>query len=123
MARILIIEDDIPLQEAYSFILKTDGHKVTSAYNGKEGLDLTEKHVYDIILLDLHMPIMNGWEFLKKFHAADAKHTKVIVFSNMVEPDLQKQATELGAFRSILKSSMTPTSMLALIKETSSARV
>lgn len=121
MARILIIEDDTPLQEAYSFILKTDGHKVASAYNGREGLDAVAKHPYDIILLDLHMPIMDGWEFLAAYDAPKHTKTKVIVFSNMVEADLQKQAASLGAYRSILKSSMTPTAMLKLIKDTLTA--
>lgn len=121
MARVLIIEDDAPLQEAYSFILKTDGHTVASAYNGREGLELASKYSYDIILLDIHMPIMDGWEFLKRYQPTQSASTKVIVFSNMVEPDLQKQATELGAYRSILKSSMTPTAMLSLVKETAAA--
>lgn len=118
MANILIIEDDIPLQEAYSFILKTEGHNVASADNGKEGYDLATTADYDLILLDLHMPIMNGWEFLEKYSPENNTDTKIIVFSNMVEPDLQKQAEALGAYRSILKSSMTPSTMLTLVKET-----
>jgi two-component system chemotaxis response regulator CheY len=118
VANILIIEDDIPLQEAYSFILKTEGHHVTSAFNGKEGYDLAAKTIYELILLDLHMPVMNGWEFLEKYSPEKSDDTKIIVFSNMVEPDLQKQAETLGAYRSILKSSMTPSSMLTLVKET-----
>lgn len=118
MARILIVEDDTPLQEAYGFILKTEGHIVTSAYNGLEGIELASKHAYDLILLDIHMPIMDGWEFLRRYQPLKTSSTKVIVFSNMVEPDLQKQATALGAYKSILKSSMTPSSMLALVRET-----
>lgn len=117
MATILIVEDDIPLQEAYGFILNADGHKVSSALNGKEALKLTAKQPFDIILLDLHMPIMTGWEFLKAYSPKRPEETKIIVFSNMVEPDLEKQAAELGAYRSILKSSMTPSTMLTLIKE------
>ena len=122
MANILIVEDDIPLQEAYSFILKTDGHKVSSAYNGKEGVEIATKHRYDLILLDIHMPIMNGWEFLEQYAPAKPPETKIIVFSNMVEPDLQKQAKKLGAYRSILKSSMTPSSILTLVNDTVSVK-
>ena len=118
MATILIIEDDAPLQEAYSFILKTAGYEVVSAYNGKEGLEQAKKTVFDIILLDIHMPIMNGWEFLEKFQTKKPPTTKIIVFSNMVEPDIQKQADTLGAFRSVLKSSMTPSEMLRLVSGT-----
>lgn len=118
MATILIIEDDTPLQEAYSFILKTAGHNVVSALNGKEGLERTKKTVFDIILLDIHMPVMNGWEFLEKFQANKPPTTKIIVFSNMVEPDIQKQADSLGVYRSVLKSSMTPSEMLHLVSDT-----
>ena len=121
MANILIIEDDAPLQEAYSFILKADGHDITSAYNGKEGLALATADVYDIILLDLHMPVMDGWEFLKAYQPHLTPQTKIILFSNMVEQDTQKQAKELGVYRSILKSSMTPSAMLALITDISAA--
>lgn len=118
MANILIVEDDVPLQEAYSFILKADGHETESAYNGKEGLDLARKAVFDIILLDLHMPVMDGWDFLKQFQPHHDPRTKIILFSNMIEADTQKQATKLGVHRSILKSSMTPSNMLGLIHET-----
>ena len=118
MANILIIEDDIPLQEAYGFILRADGHTVTSAFNGQEGLEFATKTTYDLILLDIHMPIMNGWEFLAEYKNKKPAKTKVIVFSNMVEPDIEKQAASLGAYRSILKSSMTPSSMLSLVKDT-----
>lgn len=117
MANILIIEDDAPLQEAYSFILKADGHDTSSAFNGKEGLELATKQTYDVILLDLHMPIMDGWGFLKEFHSHLKPETKIILFSNMVEPDTHKQAAELGVFRSILKSTMTPSAMLTLIHD------
>lgn len=118
MANILIIEDDPTLQEAYGFILKKAGkHTVASAYNGAEGLTLAKSSTFDIILLDIFMPIMNGLEFLEHYSATSAPHTKVIVFSNMVEPETQQQAIRLGAHRYILKSSMTPGGMLELVKE------
>ena len=117
MASILIVEDDAPLQEAYNFILNADGHDVDSALNGKEGLAKASKKAYDIILLDLHMPIMNGWEFLEKYQPEKPAKTKTIVFSNMIEPELEKKAQGLGAYRSVLKSSMTPSAMLTLIKD------
>lgn len=117
MADILLIEDDLALQEAYSFILDTDGHNVTSAYNGQEGLDKIKSSTYEIILLDIHMPVMNGLQFLENFKDNRPPETKVIVFSNMVEPEIEKRAVGLGADACILKSSMTPGGMLACVKE------
>lgn len=116
MANILLIEDDTALQEAYSFMLGVDDHAVTSAYNGEEGLAKTQQGAYDIILLDVHMPIMNGIEFLEQFKPQRPKSTKIVVFSNMVEPEIEKQALSLGADQCVLKSSATPASVLALVK-------
>ena len=116
MSAILIIEDDATLQEAYSFMLETAGHDVASAYNGHEGLELATKKPFDIILLDLHMPVMDGWEFLIKYAPTKPDATKIVVFSNMVEPEIKKRAIELGAHEAILKSSMTPSTMLSMIQ-------
>lgn len=116
MANILIIEDDAALQEAYSFMLDVDGHSVSAAYNGEEGLAKAKQATYDIILLDIHMPIMNGIEFLEQFAPIRPQATKIIIFSNMVEPEIEQQALMLGADLCILKSSATPSSILASIK-------
>lgn len=118
MAAILLIEDDPTLQEAYSFMLQAKGHEVTSAYDGEEGLAYALKKPYSLILLDIHMPVMDGWEFLTQYQDKRSDATKIIVFSNMVEPELEKRATSLGAYRSILKSSMTPSTLMKLIDET-----
>lgn len=117
MAKILVIEDDIALQEAYSFILKSAGHRVKSVYDGQEGLAATRTETFDVILLDMLMPVMDGLEFLEEFHKHHPAHTKVIFFSNMLEPEVERQATELGAYRCVLKSSTTPAAMLALVAE------
>jgi CheY-like chemotaxis protein len=118
VAQILIVEDDPALQEAYSFILKTSGHAVSSAFNGAEGLEQVATQDFDVILLDIHMPVMDGLEFLKRFQPNQPKSTRVIVFSNMVEPDIEAHACKLGAHRCVLKSSMTPRDMLGLIEQT-----
>lgn len=117
MANILIIEDDAALQEAYGFMLDVDGHSVTTAYNGEEGLARAKQATYDIILLDIHMPVMTGIEFLEQFAPIRPKATKIIVFSNMMEPEIEQRALALGADLCILKSSATPTSILGHIKD------
>lgn len=112
--KVLLIEDDAALQDSYSFILKQAGHDVTSAFNGAEGLEAVKKEAYDIILLDLHMPVMNGYEFLEQYTERDKK-TKIILFTNMLNADVAKQAEKYGVHKSILKSSMTPIDLLDLI--------
>lgn len=119
MAHILIVEDDPALQEAYSFLLSSVGHDVASAYNGEEGLVLTKEQTFEIILLDMHMPVVDGLQFLRKYQSARPPETKIIIFSNMAEPEINAQAIKLGADRCVLKSSMTPRTMVELITELS----
>lgn len=114
--QIAVIEDDQALQEAYCFILERAGYHVEAAYNGEEGLRLTKGTTFDIILLDVHMPIMDGITFLRQYGPHKPAKTKIIIFSNMVEPDIEKEAMALGAERCVLKSSMTPATMLEMLK-------
>ncbi len=67
MARILIVEDDRDLNNAYSIILKNEGHEVIVAFDGQEALAKIKEFSPDLILLDLLMPIMGGLEFLQHY--------------------------------------------------------
>jgi CheY-like chemotaxis protein len=63
MMRVLIIEDDADIREALTELLQAAGYECTSAANGAEGLALIRQHRPDVILLDLMMPVMDGWQF------------------------------------------------------------
>ncbi len=67
MARILIIEDNDMLNQAYTFMLKTKGHTVDSAFDGEQGLKKAKTFKPEIILLDYVMPKMDGKEFLENY--------------------------------------------------------
>jgi CheY-like chemotaxis protein len=62
--KILVIEDDANIRDVLKLALEFEGYEVVSAKNGKEGLDLLEETDPGLILLDLMMPVMNGWEFV-----------------------------------------------------------
>ena len=62
MFRILIVEDNENLQKLYSAILKSNGYTTLSAYNGEEALKVLEKQHVDLMILDVMMPVMNGYE-------------------------------------------------------------
>jgi two-component system, OmpR family, response regulator CpxR len=117
MAKILIVEDDAILQNAYHTVLTMEGFDVSMAPDGLEGLRLANEKKPDVVLLDMLMPNMNGLQFLKSFNPKQHPETKVIVFSNIVAPDDVKQAMELGAVKYLTKATFTPKEMVATIKE------
>ncbi len=63
MARVLIIDDDQDIREALAIVLESEGYEVAAASNGREGLDQACGRHPDVILLDLMMPVMDGWQF------------------------------------------------------------
>lgn len=119
MAKIMIVEDERPLNQAYQMILEAQDHEVHCAFDGTEALKLTEHVEPDLILLDLRMPKMGGVEFLKDYDLKK-KHpkVKVIIFSNL---DMQKEIDEaykLGAHKYILKAWATPKELVQIVDDT-----
>jgi len=66
---ILVVDDDPDLREFLRLMLTSMGFEVTSAANGREALDDMEGHDPDLILLDMKMPVMDGWEFARELRA------------------------------------------------------
>lgn len=113
--RILIVEDDQALNDAFMMILDKD-YTVDGAFDGQEALDFTKKNEYDLILLDLLMPIMDGKQFLKAFQ--NKNDIPIIVFSNLDAKSDIVETTELGATRYMLKSWASPKELLKLVEDT-----
>lgn len=118
MARILIVEDDKDLNNAYSIILKNEGHEIVSAYDGKQALTKVKSFKPDLILLDLLMPVMGGLEFLQKYDLVN-KHpdVKVLIFTNMENSPEVAESYKLGAHRCIIKSWTAPHNLARVITD------
>lgn len=118
-ASILIVEDDVDLNSAYTMILNSAGYDVSSAFNGEEALAHIQKQGDpDIMFLDLRMPVMDGIEFLEKYDAPQHADTTIIVFSNY---DAQKEvdkAYDLGAHRYVLKARAAPKELIRIVQDT-----
>jgi two-component system response regulator VicR len=118
MAKILIVEDERTLNEAYQMILSKQGHTIYTAYDGEEALETTKGVEPDIILLDLRMPKVGGIDFLKAYKpATEHPKVKIVIFSNL---DMQKEideAYELGAHKYILKAWASPKELVKLVDE------
>jgi DNA-binding LytR/AlgR family response regulator len=98
MKSVLIIEDDLVLRELTSTILLANDFVVDSAENGKDGLKLINKNNYDVILCDIMMPGMNGFEVLKRLRSANLSSHPVFIYitAKSERIDLRK-GMELGA--------------------------
>lgn len=118
MANILIVEDDKDLNKAYSIILKHEGHKIITAFDGQEALIKIKDFNADLVLLDLLMPIMGGLEFLQKWNDKNKSDVKVLIFTNMENSPEITEAYKLGANRCIIKSWTAPHNLAKVINDT-----
>jgi DNA-binding response OmpR family regulator len=116
MAKILIVEDDQVLSDAYKLILKKHGHEIATAFNGAEGLKKASDFKPSIILLDLLMPEMDGIEFLNKY-GLKSKHPDVfvVILSNIGDEKKVQLAMELGAYKYIVKAHAKPEELSLLV--------
>lgn len=117
MAQILIIEDEIQLAEAYSFLLQHKGHSVEWASDGEKGLQQAATVQPDLILLDMMMPNLDGLGFLERYKELKPKHVKIIIMSNMQSREHQDRALELGAYRYEIKAALAPQQLMQIVDE------
>ena len=123
MARILVVEDDHDLNNAYCVILKNEGHEVVSAFDGKEALAKLKGFSPDLILLDLLMPVMGGLEFLQRYDLIKAHNSvKVLIFTNMENSPEVNEAYKLGAHRCIIKSWTAPHNLSHVVDQALTAK-
>ena len=123
MAKILIVEDEKALNEAYQMVLKKAKHKVFAAYDGQEGLALFKSESPELVLLDLRMPKMDGVEFLKRLKPAqNYPDVDIIVFSNFDDQAEIDKAFKYGARRYLLKAWSSPAELIKVVNETLSQK-
>ena len=116
--KILFIEDDTTLQESLGQVLKGAGFEVFQAFNGEDGLKLAGEERPDVVLLDLILPKINGFDVLKELKAADGtKHIPVIVLTNLESPEDIQKALFSGASTYLLKASYELEDVLAKVKK------
>ena len=116
--KVLIIEDDGFLASIYAQKLELDGFEVAFATNGEDGLKLAQKDKPDLVLLDLLMPQMDGFEVLEKLKADPATSAiKVLVLSNLGQKEDVERCLKLGAVGYIIKAHSLPEETVKRIRE------
>jgi DNA-binding response OmpR family regulator len=101
--KILIAEDEKPLANALQMKLNNTGFDASTVFNGKEALDAIKKGTYDLLLLDLVMPIMDGFSVLEEVKKLKSK-LKIIVSTNLSQDQDKAKAMDLGAVDYFVKS-------------------
>ncbi|WP_018142757.1 response regulator transcription factor [Alloscardovia criceti] len=94
--KILIAEDEQALRRAYQVALEKQGYAVTAVANGQEAVDQAKNHAFDIMILDIMMPVKSGLEALAEIRASGNK-TYIIMLTAMAEIDDRVTGLDLGA--------------------------
>lgn len=119
MKKILFIEDAMALQKTFGDILRKGGYEMTSALDGEEGLKLAKTEKPDLILLDLILPKVDGFEVLRRLKEdPGTKKIPIIVLTNLEDIEDINKALELGVTTYLVKASYGPNEVLEKIKET-----
>jgi len=119
MKKILFIEDESTLQKTFGDILKSKGYEIIKALDGESGLRSAKEERPDLILLDLILPKMDGFEVLKGLKTSEeTKDIPVIILTNLEETEDIQKALELGATTYLVKSSYTLEEVVKKIEKT-----
>lgn len=115
--RILVVEDDLFLRELYTDILSAEGFKVDSAQDGEEALQKMKIGGYDLVLLDIIMPKMDGLSVMKQMQNAPPQNpNKCVVFLTNLDKDEEiRTALQLGQGY-LIKSQITPGRLVEEVK-------
>jgi DNA-binding response OmpR family regulator len=116
--RILIIDDDQYLRDLYEEILKESGFEIETAVDGKDALAVISKENFDLILLDIMMPKLDGIGFLKEFNKIPDKDKKgiVVILTNLAHDPIIKEGLSLGAKAYLIKADLNPDQLVDKVK-------
>ena len=120
---ILIVEDDKFLRELIARKLTKEGFKINEAIDGEDGLEKAQKIKPDLILLDLILPGMNGFEVLSQIkNDPHLAQIPVVILSNLGQKDEVEKGLKLGAVDFLVKAHFTPQEIVEKIKTVFSQR-
>lgn len=113
--KILIIEDERPLAHALELKMSHEGYETKVAATGEEGLKEAATGKYDLILLDLILPGMDGFTILKELKNKKTK-TVVLVLSNLGQDEDKKRAMEYGVKEYLVKSNVPLADIVKVVR-------
>lgn len=118
MKSILLIEDDPFLIDIYVTKLGEAGFSVEVANDGQTALRNLEEKKPDMVILDIVLPKIDGWEILRKINSTPKlKDLKVIILSNLGQKEEVEKGINLGSIKYLIKAHYTPSEVVQEIKE------
>lgn len=118
MAKILLVEDDNNLREIYGARLTAEGYQIVAAPDGEEALALAVKEKPDLIITDVMMPKISGFDMLDILrNAPETKNTKVIMMTALSQAEDKERADKLGADMYLVKSQVTLEDVAASVRK------
>ncbi len=119
MKKIFIVEDDPFLVDIYVTKFEEKGYSVEAVRDGEEALGVIKEREFDIIILDINLPKMSGWDVLRRLRENDkSQESKVIILSNAVlEEDSRRMMDEFGVSKYIVKIYYTPEEVVKEVEE------
>ncbi len=117
--KVLIIEDEATLQKALQEVLVAEGYDILSALDGSRGLEMAREENPDLILLDIILPKMDGFEVLKELKSEEKTESiPVIILTNLSDiSDIQK-ALDLGATTYLVKADFSLEDVIKKVEDT-----
>ncbi|MBI4779352.1 response regulator [Candidatus Falkowbacteria bacterium] len=117
-AKILLIEDEEAIINMYKLRFNKEGFEIEVAKNGAWGLKLAKQKKFDIILLDMIMPAMNGYEAIKILKSDEnTKNVPIVILSNSAQDGDIEEAKKLGAAAYLLKAMITPAKLVKEVEK------
>jgi DNA-binding response OmpR family regulator len=118
MAKILLVEDDVNLRDIYFARFQADGYELAVASNGEEALATAVKEKPDLIILDVMMPRISGFDVLDILRSTpETAHTKVIMMTALSEQADKDRGKSLGVDEYLVKSQVTLEDVVASAKK------
>ena len=116
--RILLVEDDPFLVDVYTKKLQQAGFDIINVNNGELALKAIEGTHFDLVLLDIVVPDIDGWEILKQIKSPETQNQpKVIVFSNLGQKSEVEKGLKLGADKYLIKANYTPSEVVEEVRK------
>ena len=101
--KILICEDNPMAMKTLSVILEKEGFNTSVAEDGNKAIELLANNDYDLLVVDIHLPYHSGLELVKYLRSDQEKDTPVLVLTAFSDPQMQREAGELGINGYIVK--------------------